>query len=325
MENFKRCYLILKVGSLFSGIGGIELGFERTGSFKTAWFIENNLYCQAVLKKHWPTIPIYNDITKIDWNTMPPIDILTVGFPCQDISQAGKGKGITKGQRSSLWKHYAEAIRILRPKIALVENVPMLTHRGLNIVLANLAENGYDAEWFCLQAGQFARYANGPLHKRERIFIITYPNRIRRGRRAVQTSSLPKDDAKVQRRSSSSLASHTGEFGRLDIELEEQSGQGRFEAQCEHRAKFITHDWSQRVQRFRERSLQGQRGFSWCKDVRRVEDFKGRPDIPEPLFRGSRDGVPCWVDRIRGCGNAVVPQIAEFIAQRVKEVIEEES
>lgn len=159
----------MNVGSLFSGIGGIEIGFEREG-FKTEWFIENNLYCQTILKKQFPGTIIYGDITKINFADLPRVDILTGGFPCQDISQAGKGIGIT-GSRSSLWKYYCEAIRTIRPKYAVIENVSMLARRGLNVVLSDLAKIGYDAEWYNISASSI-----GANHRRERLIIIAYPN-----------------------------------------------------------------------------------------------------------------------------------------------------
>lgn len=159
----------MNVGSLFSGIGGIELGFEAEG-FHTEWFVECEPYAQSVLKKNWPKATIYADVTSIDWSTVPKVDVLTGGFPCQDISIAGKGDGIT-GSRSSLWKYYCEAIRILRPKYALIENVSELSNRGLNVVLADLAKIGYDAEWHCVPASSVGAY-----HRRERIFILAYSN-----------------------------------------------------------------------------------------------------------------------------------------------------
>lgn len=112
----------MKIGSLFSGIGGIELGFERAGGFKTIWFIEKEPYAQAILRKHWPDTPVYGDITKIDFTKLPKPDILTGGFPCQDISNAGKRKGI-EGERSGLWKEYLRAIGEIRPRFVFVENV----------------------------------------------------------------------------------------------------------------------------------------------------------------------------------------------------------
>jgi len=154
---------------LFSGIGGIELGFERAGGFETAWFVECEPYAQAVLKKHWSNVPIYGDIRKIDFTTLPNVDILTGGFPCQDISNAGKRKGIT-GERSGLWKEYLRAICEVRPKTVFVENVAALVNRGLDVVLRDLAQAGYDAEWDCLSAADI-----GAPHKRQRFFLIAYP------------------------------------------------------------------------------------------------------------------------------------------------------
>lgn len=135
---------MLDVGVLFAGIGGEMLGLERTGYFKARWFVEIDPFCQRILKKHWPDIPIYGDIKAIDWNTMPQVDMLTGGFPCQDISTANpRGEGI-RGARSGLWKEYAKAIGVLRPKYALIENVPAIVRKGLNVVLADLAEAGYE-------------------------------------------------------------------------------------------------------------------------------------------------------------------------------------
>lgn len=163
---------MLKVGSLFSGIGGIEYGLERTGKFKTIWNCEIDPYASAVLKRHWPDVPNLGDITKVDWSKVPKPDLICGGFPCQDISIAGKGKGIVEGKRSGLWSEFARAIRILRPRYALVENVPELANRGLWLVLADLAQMGYDAEWKIVSAAEV-----GAPHKRERIFIIAHSNR----------------------------------------------------------------------------------------------------------------------------------------------------
>ena len=159
------------IGSLFSGIGGIELGLERAGGFKTVWFVENNIFCQEVLKKHWSEAKIYDDIKNVKWENVERPDILTGGFPCQDISNAGRREGIS-GKRSSLWKEYHKAICVLRPRVALIENVSALANRGLNVVLADLASCGYDAEWINLSASDV-----GAWHKRERLFIIAYPSK----------------------------------------------------------------------------------------------------------------------------------------------------
>jgi DNA (cytosine-5)-methyltransferase 1 len=182
----------MRVGSLFSGIGGIELGLERAGGFETAWFVEWDAYAQAVLRKHWPGVPVYGDVRSIDWATVEPVDVLTGGFPCQDASIANPhGEGIS-GQRTGLWKHYLEAVRILRPKFVIAENVPNLLNRGFEEVVSDLASVGYDAEWQVLPAGSF-----GASHKRERLWVVAYP--VRFGLEGIQSRS---SEVKLQEPSS---------------------------------------------------------------------------------------------------------------------------
>lgn len=293
------------VGSLFSGIGGFDLGFEREG-FKTSWFVENNPYCQAVLARHWPKVPCYVDITKLDFSRLPKVEVLIGGFPCQDISTAGKRKGIREGTRSSLWRYFAEAIRVLRPRVAVIENVPNLANLGLDVVLADIAQAGYDAQWTTLSAAQV-----GAIHKRERMFIFAYPSGLRH----------------------------------LHDELQERPAQGREQAQhesdfCFNPAYtgcngtqqkvdevFIADDWGERVSRFKLETLSGKSGLSRFKDVRSVEELFGRPDIPEPLVRRGGNGLShrldCYIqiERTKAVGNAVVPQVAQFIARQIKEVL----
>ncbi len=166
---------MMYVADLFSGVGGFSLGLEWTKGFKTVLFCENDKSCHKVLKKHWPDIPIYDDIKKvtiekIKKDKIPKIDIITGGFPCQDISQAGKKKGIM-ASRSGLWSEMCRLISEIRPGYAIVENVQALLYRGLESVLGDLAEIGYDAEWHCIPAS-----AIGASHERDRIWIITYSN-----------------------------------------------------------------------------------------------------------------------------------------------------
>ena len=142
----------MKVGSLFSGIGGIDLGLERAG-MRVVWQCERDPWCRKILTKHWPEVPKYDDITTLDPQTVEPVDILAGGFPCQDLSVAGKRAGLKKGTRSGLWLEFARLIRALRPKYVLVENVPgLLVNHALGRVLGDLAESGYDAEWQVLSA-----------------------------------------------------------------------------------------------------------------------------------------------------------------------------
>jgi len=162
-----------KVLDLFSGIGGFSLGMEKTGGFETVAFCEIEPFCHKVLKKHWQDVPIYNDIKELTYEKMQADGIeptvITGGFPCQDISVAGEQKGII-GERSSLWSEYARLIEDVRPTWAIIENVPTLRSKGLALVLQNLSEIGYNAEWHCIPCSTV-----GGLHRRDRIWIIAYP------------------------------------------------------------------------------------------------------------------------------------------------------
>ncbi len=158
----------LTAGSLFAGIGGFDLGLERAG-FEIAWQVEIDPYCQRVLAKHWPNVSRYGDIRVIDWGTVPRVDVLCGGFPCQDISLAGKRAGINGG-RSGLWSEYVRAVRTIRPKYVCVENVEAVLHsHTFTTVLGDLASCGYDAEWEVIPAA-----AVGAPHHRARLWLVAY-------------------------------------------------------------------------------------------------------------------------------------------------------
>jgi DNA (cytosine-5)-methyltransferase 1 len=161
---------VLSVGSLFSGIGGFDLGFERAGC-SIAWQVEIDPWARAVLTKHWPLVPKHADIRDVGRHNLEPVDVLCGGFPCQDISLAGKGAGIAEGTRSGLWSEYVRVIRELRPRYVVVENVAALRSRGLDRVLGDLAGLRYDAEWSSVSA-----CAMGLPHVRQRLFIVAYPD-----------------------------------------------------------------------------------------------------------------------------------------------------
>ena len=240
----------MNVLDLFSGLGGFSLAARRVG-WTTIGFSEVDEHCCQVLKKHWPDVPNYGDIRDINGYALKgPIDIITAGWPCQDISIAGKGAGLD-GERSGL---YAESIRLIgeiRPRFAVMENVTALLSRGMGRVLGDLAEVGYDCEWHCIPAS-----AIGGIQNRDRVWITAYPS----------------GDG-VQRL-----------LTRKDIS---QSGQG----------------WSCRQEDLQQVYANPLGGNGW----------------PEPLLCGSNGRVSNWVDRIRGLGNSIVPQIAEVIFQSIKE------
>ena len=161
----------MKVLDLFSGIGGFSLGLERAG-MTTVAFCEIEEYPRKVLAKHWPDVLIYKDIRELDGiQYKGTVDLICGGFPCQDISLAGKGEGIRDGTRSGLWAEYKRLIDEVKPSYAIIENVANLRSKGLVTVLQDLWESGYDAEWYIIPAGGL-----GFPHLRERIWIVAYPH-----------------------------------------------------------------------------------------------------------------------------------------------------
>ena len=182
----------MRVLDLFSGIGGLSLGLERAG-MQTVAFCEIDRYASKVLKKHWPHVPNLGDVTTAEF---PHADVVAAGFPCQDISNAGKRAGIS-GERSGLWREVVRAIRLVRPQFVVLENVAALLGRGLGKVLGDMAEDGYDAEWDCIPAS----YVGAP-HGRDRWWALAYPQRGERwqepylrslGRMGRQQQSVPWD------------------------------------------------------------------------------------------------------------------------------------
>lgn len=239
----------LTFGSLFAGIGGFDLGFERAGMV-CKWQVEINEFCRRVLAKHWPAVHRHDDV-----RTFPDgdpeafkVDVICGGFPCQDISSSGKRAGIQDGTRSGLWSEYARVVRVVRPRFVVVENVADVLHRGLGVVLGDLAGMGFDAEWRCLPAAAF-----GVAQRRPRVFVVADSNRWRLDR---------------------------GEKRHV------------FDEGFERRA-------------YADGLALGERAAATA--AARVRRMAGR--------------VPRGVDRprIAACGNAVVPQVAEWIGQRLME------
>jgi DNA (cytosine-5)-methyltransferase 1 len=155
-------------GSLFIGIGGIDLGLERAG-MQCAWQSEIMDHASGVLAKHWPSVPNLGDITLVDWSTVERVDVICGGYPCQPFSLAGKRQG-TEDERH-LWPHFADAIRTLRPSFTIMENVGGHLTLGFDTVLSDLATLGYDAEWEVVPAS-----ALGAPHARARLLVVAYPS-----------------------------------------------------------------------------------------------------------------------------------------------------
>lgn len=178
----------LRVLDLFAGIGGFSLGLERTGGFETVAFCEIEEFPRRVLNKHWPEVPCYHDVRDLTADRLAAdgitVDVITGGFPCQDVSTAGKQAGLGEGTRSGLWSEIVRLTRELRPRYIIVENVANLLSgpsekRGgwFGRILGDLAECGYDAEWRNIPA-----WLVGHPHIRERVWIVAYPQQERRSR-----------------------------------------------------------------------------------------------------------------------------------------------
>lgn len=296
----------LKVLDLFSGIGGFSLGLERAVSdgpytgFDTVAFCEIEPFPRKVLAKHWPEVPIYDDVRTLTADDIGAIDVITGGFPCQDLSCAGRQAGMDEGTRSGLWSEILRLAGDLRPSFIIVENVAALLSgpsdkpgQWFGRVLGDLAEIGYDAEWEIISAA-----AVGAIHLRERIWIIAYPNK--------------------NRQHASGAIKKNGSDEKWDISPHQQTRLEKLRSIWANRKAYISADVGQeRAEGGKPQSLSGFGAFSWCEDVRRAEDLRGRPDLPPPLFRGSRGGIPNWVYRVGACGNAVVPQIPELIGRAI--------
>jgi len=183
----------LKIGSLFSGYGGLDLAVTAVTGAHVVWHCEWEDAPSAILDKNFPGVPNFKDVSKVDWTSVEPVDILTGGFPCQDLSLAGRRAGLKDGTRSGLWSEFHKAIETLKPRLVVIENVRGLLSatahsnveqcpwcvgdepsepslRALGAVLGDLADIGYDAKWTSVRASD----AGAP-HSRFRVFIIAYP------------------------------------------------------------------------------------------------------------------------------------------------------
>jgi DNA (cytosine-5)-methyltransferase 1 len=159
-----------RIGSLCTGYGGLDLAVELVLGGHLCWYAEVDRHACTVLEHRWPGVANLGDIRAVDWTTVEPVEVLTAGFPCQDISNAGKRAGIT-GVHSSLWTTVADAVRVLRPPLVFVENVAALLRRGFDVVHRDLAALGYDTSWVCLRASDI-----GAAHRRDRLFLLAAPN-----------------------------------------------------------------------------------------------------------------------------------------------------
>lgn len=243
----------MKFGSLFAGIGGLDLGLERAG-MTCVWQVEKDEFCRKVLTKHWPDVPKYGDIFDVDFTQLPHVDLMCGGFPCQPFSTAGNQKGAA--DERFLWPEFARAICEVKPRWVLLENVTGLLSMAseLGDVFRKLSQMGFDAEWGIISACSF----KSP-HMRKRLFI---------------------------------LANSAGIHGGIS---------------------YQKRTWGGIVRNYPKLSEVGSSNFRHVQSV--PESWATR----KPGISGVDDGVPARMDRIRALGNAVVPQVAEWIGRRIME------
>lgn len=312
------------VGDVFSGIGGFSLGLERAG-FEIAWHSEIDPHACAVLRKHWPHIPNLGDICAIDVRSIRRVDMLAGGFPCQDISVAGAGRGI-EGSRSGLWREFVRMLGDLRCRYALVENVGAITSRGLTTVLADLAALGYVAEWHVVPAAAI----DAP-HLRERCFIVaahTNGQRLRNdqqrhacGRHHVRDRwhAVAVDDGTARNVADTDNTGRSIERSaqRPSIASSRRGEPHRLGADAQP-----SHATSERVEGHRTSGFEVAFAPALARLLGRDDAGSFWRDGPSaPPLRRVDDGVPARLDRgrLRCLGNAVVPQLVEIFGRAILE------
>lgn len=281
---------------------------------RTIWQCEIDEWCQRILEKHWPRVKRYGDIRTVTADTAEPPDVFCAGFPCQPVSLAGKG--LAQEDERWLWPECARIVGELRPRWVVLENVPGLLGRGMSDVLGDLAALGYDAEWDCVRASDF-----GAPHKRERVWIVAYPS--------GESGRLGELDPGGQGREATDPREPTlvrlGDGESSTEGLAARSGAGHVADAAGERRRQERSDRGRRGKRDRAQGRSS--GFGERGDVAHPHGqpkiwtsvaWKERDPWPaEPQVGRVVDGFPGRVAQIRGLGNALVPQIAQWIGEQI--------
>jgi len=327
----------LTFGSLFAGIGGLDLGLERAG-MECRWQVEIDDYATRVLERHWPDVPRFRDVRDCGAANLERADLICGGFPCQDVSLAGQRAGLA-GKRTTLWSEFSRIICEVGPRWVLAENVPGLlssdSGRFFGRVLRDLAESGYDAEWDCIPAA-----AVGAPHRRDRVFIVAHTNRARQ----LQPQGCEQDQRGWTGNSGANVANTQGGQPREQNNKSRRESlgarggnSGRNEESCDREVLVYPSGFDGKRPVY-ERDTTGQsketprnRGcpspntdgprLAFWQNKERLWQFTSsvgaRQWATEPSVGRVAHGVPRRVDRLRGLGNAVVPQVAEFLGRMI--------
>ena len=334
---------MLKHLDLCSGIGGFALGLQSTDFFKTIGFCEIDPYCQKVLKKNFPDIPIYNDIKELkpkELNLQP--DIITAGFPCQPFSVAGKQKG--KDDDRNLWQETFRIIKESRPTFFIGENVGGIVKLYLDTILKDLESEGYSTRCFNISASSI-----GAKHRRERIWIVSYSNsKMRGGRGTIGESGTDQEREFSTTQEKSECQTQNLWSKTIGCDVVSREEETLSDTLCEglqgHKNFSITHE--EKIGHFANSSIKRKSNVSNTnvigleehghsetkKSIKRSEKNADEQCQEnwwqiESEFCGVPNGVSYKLDkdranRIKGLGNAIVPQIPYYIGLAIKEVME---
>lgn len=330
----------MRIGSLFSGIGGLELGLEWAGVGHTVWQVEQDEYCRAVLARHWPDAQRFTDVRTVGSGNLAPVDVICGGFPCQDVSATGRRRGIIAGTRSGLWFEYSRILRELRPRYAIVENVTGLLSLGLDAVLGELATIGYDAEWDCIPAS-----ALGAPHQRDRIFVVAYTQSDGLSQRRTWDAGLnavatggewlwgePRGSGPDAGTAPVANPEYRGVARGRRVGPTGDEGRG---------LRGVSGDESPRLQLQADALLAHPNGLNAQGIIARSDDtavggvagerptglrsgaWGNRAWLSEPSVGRVAHGVPARAQRIKALGNAVVPQVAEVVGKVLLQIHQE--
>ena len=340
----------MRIGSLFSGIGGLELGLEWAGVGRAVWQVERDEWCRNILAKHWPDAERFDDVRTVGAHNLSDVEVICGGFPCQDISYAGRGAGLA-GERSGLWFEYARIVRELRPRFVVVENVSALLARGLDAVLGTLASLGYDAEWSCIRASDV-----GARHRRERVFVVAWRvddaggvgglggDRHLRGAGSNRGLKTWEPSTVCASREGGANVADGDVDGLQSIGLRRLFNEKRTTRGDDAHRRGERHVGD--ADRARRQGAERQGSVQEALDVDRAESGRREgAERAEPRVGRTADGLSARLDvagpdepqheweaprvvatcedrarRLRALGNAVVPQVAELVGRRLMEI-----
>lgn len=321
----------MRIGSLFSGIGGLELGLELALGGRVVWQVEREPWPRTVLARHWPAADrTVTDVCEAGAANLAPVDLVCGGFPCQDISPAGSGKGIEHGEKSGLWREYARILRELRPRFVVVENSAALPSRGLDVVLGDLAALGYDAEWTRIGACDV-----GAPHRRWRCFVVAFlPDAVglgcRRGTESGDRQPRPHGEAQQLAHPDS-------------VRWSRQRHNAASARDANRRSAPVADTDVDGLHQPENDALRTRRHEPLGRAEQRRGGPTGRHPVPSPSVRRVADGLPRWLGNgpmpraiegpnlksdgraaLRALGNAVVPAVAYEVGLWLRAIMDRE-